>query len=70
MRFGCSNPRRRRTATEEEGLIVRMPTVNRRGWLIHGVPRGLFGRLTRLGSAAQLSLLSLLGASAVLLQVL
>lgn len=68
MRFGCPGPAE--AATEEEGLIVRIPTVNRRGWLIHGVPRGLFGRLTRLGSAAQLSLLSLLAASAVLFQVL
>ena len=47
-----------------------MPTVNRPGWMIHGVPRGLFGRLARLGSTAQLSLLFLLAACAVLLELL
>ena len=57
-------------AIEEEGLPVRMPTVNRPGWMIHGVPRGLFGRLARLGSTAQLSLLFLLAACAVLLELL
>lgn len=49
---------------------MRIPTINHRGWMIHGVPRGLLGRLSRLGSVAQLSLLSLLGASAVLLELL
>ena len=52
------------------GFPVRIPTINRPGWLIHGVPRGFFGRLARMGAAAQLSLLSLLGATAVLLEVL
>ncbi|MCC3271389.1 hypothetical protein MUK71_09260 [Arthrobacter zhangbolii] len=47
-----------------------MPTINRPGWMIHGVPRGLLGRLSRLATAAQLSLLSLLGAAAVLLELL
>ncbi|MDK1276748.1 MULTISPECIES: hypothetical protein [unclassified Arthrobacter] len=44
--------------------------MNHRHWMIHGVPRGLFGQLSRLGSAAQLALLSLLGASAILLELL
>ena len=51
---------------------VRLPSVNHQSWnrMIHGVPRGVLGRLARLGGAAQLALLSLLGASAVLLELL
>ncbi|MCC9204652.1 hypothetical protein [Arthrobacter sp. zg-Y769] len=49
---------------------MRLPTVNHRNWMIHGVPRGLLGQLSRLGGAAQLALLSLLGAGAVLLELL
>ncbi|MDK1327874.1 hypothetical protein [Arthrobacter sp. zg-Y1143] len=44
--------------------------VNRPGWMIHGVPRGLLGRLARLGNAAQLSLLVLLAGCAVLCELL
>jgi len=44
--------------------------INRPGWMIHGVPRGLWGRMSRLGTAAQFSLLALLGACAVLFELL
>ncbi|MCQ1995398.1 hypothetical protein [Arthrobacter sp. zg-Y1171] len=49
---------------------MKLPTVNHRYRMIHGVPRGLLGRLSRLGGAAQLALLSLLGACAVLFELL
>lgn len=47
-----------------------MPTVNRNGRMIHGVPRGLLGKVSRLGTAAQVSMLCLLAAAAVLLELL
>lgn len=48
---------------------MRMPKINRSNWLMHRVPNGTFGRIARLGPAAQGMLLLLLGSSAVLLEL-
>ena len=62
----------RGSGNQEGNPAVRLPTGNHESWnrMIHGVPRGVLGRLSRLGGTAQLALLSLLGASAVLLELL